>query len=93
MTAQPTDFRTGAAKPLLIAEVAVVGVPDDRYGELVVAWAAGNDIIAADLGAHCRASDFAGYKHPLAYLFLPELPRNSMARVLRSERPAARCQR
>jgi 2-furoate---CoA ligase len=68
-----------------IAEAAVVGVPDDRYGELVVACAAGSGISAADLDAHCRASDLADYKRPLAYLFLPGLPRNSLAKVLRSD--------
>jgi 2-furoate---CoA ligase len=68
-----------------IADVAVVGVPDDRYGELVVACAAGSAISAADLDAHCRASDLADYKRPQAYLFLPELPRNSLAKILRSD--------
>jgi 2-furoate---CoA ligase len=68
-----------------IADVAVVGVSDDRYGELVVACAAGSGISAADLDAHCRASDLADYKRPMAYLFLLQLPRNSLAKVLRSE--------
>ena len=68
-----------------IADVAVVGVSDDRYGELVVACAAGSGISAADLDAHCRASDLADYKRPQAYLFLPGLPRNSLAKVLRSD--------
>jgi 2-furoate---CoA ligase len=73
-----------------ITEVAVVGVPDHRYGELVVACAVGNGVSAADLDAHCRASDLADFKRPLAYLFLSELPRNNLTKVLRSElRPAA----
>jgi 2-furoate---CoA ligase len=68
-----------------ITEVAVVGVPDHRYGELVVACAVGNGVSAADLDAHCRASDLADFKRPLAYLFLSELPRNNLTKVLRSE--------
>jgi acyl-CoA synthetase (AMP-forming)/AMP-acid ligase II len=68
-----------------IVEVAVAGVPDDRYGELVVACAAGNGLSAAGMDAHCRASDLADYKRPLAYLFRPELPPNNMAKVLRSD--------
>jgi 2-furoate---CoA ligase len=68
-----------------IADVAVIGVPDARYGELVVACAVGGDISAAELDAHCRASDLADLKRPLGYLFLPRLPRNSLAKVLRGE--------
>jgi 2-furoate---CoA ligase len=73
-----------------LTDIAVVGVPDDRYSELVVACAVGSGISAAHLDARCRASDLADFKRPLAYLFLPELPRDSLAKVLRRElRPAA----
>ena len=68
-----------------VTDTAVVGVPDDRYGELVVACAVGNGASGADLDTHCRASDLADFKRPQAYLFLPGLPRNSLAKVLRSE--------
>ncbi len=68
-----------------VADVAVVGVPDDRYGDLVVACAVGGGASATDLDAHCRASGLADFKRPQGYLFLPALPRNSLAKILRGE--------
>ena len=68
-----------------VADVAVVGVPDARYGDLIVACAVGGGASAADLDAHCRASGLADFKRPQGYLFLPALPRNSLAKVLRRE--------
>jgi acyl-CoA synthetase (AMP-forming)/AMP-acid ligase II len=68
-----------------VACVAVVGVPDDRYGDLIVACAVGGGASAADLDAHCRASGLADFKRPQGYLFLPALPRNSLAKILRGE--------
>jgi 2-furoate---CoA ligase len=68
-----------------IADIAVVGVPDDRNGDLIVACAVGGGASAADLDAHCRASGLADFKCPQGYLFLPALPRNSLAKILRGE--------
>ena len=51
-----------------MADVAVVGVPDDLWGELVVAVVVpaaddGSQLYTAALEAHCRAA-LAGYKIP-----------------------------
>jgi fatty-acyl-CoA synthase len=66
-----------------VLEAAVVGVPDDRWGERPKAFvvlrpggAAGPD----DLRAHVR-SLLAGYKCPDAFEMLDELPRTSTGKV------------
>jgi O-succinylbenzoic acid--CoA ligase len=64
----------------------VVGVADERLGERVVALvepAAGAELTADALGAHC-AAHLARYKVPERFLFGP-LPRNSMGKVIRRE--------
>ena len=69
-----------------VGDVAVVGVPDDLWGEVVVAVvvpAAGN-IDAAILEQHCRAS-LAGYKIPRRWLQVESLPRNAYGKVVKRD--------
>jgi acyl-CoA synthetase (AMP-forming)/AMP-acid ligase II len=60
-----------------IAEVAVVGAPDERWGELVMAFVVkrlGAELTAEDVVAHCREK-IAGYKRPRAVKFIDALPK------------------
>jgi len=68
-----------------LAEVAVVGVPDERWGQVPVAFAtlrAGRSCAEDDLIAHCRRR-LAGYKVPKRVTFLPELPKGESGKILR----------
>ena len=59
-----------------VANVAVLGVPDERMGEALVAYVSpqrDRDLNARDLIAFAR-SRIAGYKVPYAIEILPELP-------------------
>ncbi|MFM7224942.1 MAG: AMP-binding enzyme, partial [Actinomycetota bacterium] len=60
-----------------VFDCVVVGVPDDRWGEMVVALVepAGDAIDPDALGAHCRTS-LAGYKVPKRFLVLDSLQRS-----------------
>ncbi len=70
-----------------IVEVAVIGVPDARWGEVpaVVAFTAGAPLGAADVLDACRAS-LADFKLP-RYLVVRDtpLPRNMSGKVLKRE--------
>ena len=60
-----------------IAESVVVGLPDENWGELVVAYVIRADprIDVAACDTHCRNHPMlAGYKRPRAYRFVDELP-------------------
>jgi acyl-CoA synthetase (AMP-forming)/AMP-acid ligase II len=55
----------------------VVGLPDDHWGQKVVAYVVGrgDDLTAAALDAHCKANEsLANFKRPRAYRFVDELP-------------------
>jgi len=69
-----------------VAEVAVVGVPSERWGEevkaIVVATAEGVEAGAVIAWARAR---IAGYKAPKSVEFIAALPRNASGKVLRRE--------
>ena len=66
-----------------VAEAAVVGAPDSKWGEVVVGMIrlrAGARPDAASLDAWCRER-IAGYKRPRRYVFLDDLPRTASGKV------------
>ena len=69
-----------------VAEAAVAGVPDERWGEQVTAWVVlrdGHEFDEAALVAHARTL-LAGYKCPKRVFRRAELPRNQLGKILRS---------
>ena len=69
-----------------IDDVAVIGTPDERWGELVTAAVVLHDgwtIESLDLDAHCR-DELAAYKRPRRVIALDVLPRNSFGKVLKN---------
>jgi acyl-CoA synthetase (AMP-forming)/AMP-acid ligase II len=67
-----------------VTEAAVVGAPDDRLGEVPVAFFTGNPARAGELEALCR-DHLAPYKVPVAFHRVTQLPRNETGKVLRAE--------
>ncbi|MCU1483213.1 MAG: hypothetical protein JWQ19_3999, partial [Subtercola sp.] len=70
-----------------VADAAVVGRPDETWGEVVVAFVEHREApppVLADLDAMCR-SRLAGYKVPVEYHVLPELPRNPTGKVRKNQ--------
>jgi long-chain acyl-CoA synthetase len=66
-----------------VDDVAVVGVPDDRLGEVPVAFVVGT-ATAADLDRHVR-DHLAPYKVPVAFESVDRLPRSEVGKVLTRE--------
>jgi len=65
-----------------VREVAVIGIPDEKWGELVTGLVVtdGSDVSAEDLIAHCRAS-LAGYKCPKRIEFVESLARTATGKL------------
>jgi long-chain acyl-CoA synthetase len=69
-----------------VAEVSVIGKPDPKWGETVVAFvvkAPGEACDSAALDAHCLAQ-IARFKRPKDYRFLNALPKNNYGKVLKT---------
>ena len=68
-----------------VAHVAVVGVPDERWGEAGVAFVVASEPVADDaLIEHCRER-LARFKVPKRVRFVDELPMSAMNKVLKDE--------
>ena len=72
-----------------ITEVALVGVSDEKWGEVPVAFdvrKAGSETTGEEIIADCR-KHLAGFKCPKSVVFLDALPRNGIGKI---QKPALR---
>ncbi|MEU9208585.1 acyl-CoA synthetase [Streptomyces sp. NPDC048415] len=68
-----------------VAEVAVIGLPDERWIEAVTAVVvARGEVTEAELVAHAREK-LTHFKAPKRVLFVDELPRNASGKILKRE--------
>ena len=70
-----------------VLEAAVVGVPDDRWGEVPKAWVAlrpGAEATAEELVEWVRGR-LAGFKVPKSVAFVAELPKGGTGKILKHE--------
>jgi len=82
----PVEVEEVLARHPLVGDVAVIGEPDEKWGERVVAFvvARGRGLTAEALDHHCReAADFAGFKRPRRVVFVSEIPKTASGKILR----------
>ena len=83
----PAEVEAALSEHPDLADVAVVGVPDEEWGRRVHAIVQPRDASAppspAQLDAHCRER-IASWKVPKTYEYLAELPRNEAGKIRRS---------
>jgi acyl-CoA synthetase (AMP-forming)/AMP-acid ligase II len=83
----PREIEDLLADHEAVADVAVIGVEDEEFGQRLKAFvvAAGEaEVSAEDLKDHVKAH-LAGYKAPREVEFVAELPRNATGKVLKRE--------
>ena len=67
-----------------VSEVAVVGLPDERWGKVVAAFVtAASPVSEAELDRHCRASGLANFKRPRRFVFVDAIPKSPVGKLLR----------
>ena len=82
----PNEVEDVIARHPGVREVAVVGVPDERSGEVPKLFVVKKDpaLTAEDLTAFCR-ENLTGYKRPRYIEFRTELPKSNVGKILRRE--------
>ena len=82
----PKEVEDCLARHQGVAEVAVIGVEDDDYGQRLRAFVVRSDesVTEEDLKAWVK-DNLARYKVPRDFVFLDELPRNATGKVLKRE--------
>jgi acyl-CoA synthetase (AMP-forming)/AMP-acid ligase II len=82
----PTQVEAILNEHPAVADSVVVGLPDERWGELVVAYVVakgGVPLDAAELDRHAREHQMlADYKRPRAYRFIEEIPLTATGKKL-----------
>jgi acyl-CoA synthetase (AMP-forming)/AMP-acid ligase II len=84
--AYPAEIEQALARHEKVAEAAVVGVPDERLGEVGKAFVVprpGATVTGAELIGFCRER-LANYKVPRAVVVVDSLPRNASGKVVKS---------
>lgn len=85
MNVYPSEIENSLLELAGVKEVAVVGVPHERWGQTPVAYVVTHDGVALteeDVLRHC-GEYLARYKRPAQVRFLDELPRNASQKVLK----------
>jgi 2-furoate---CoA ligase len=80
----PVEIESCLSLHAAISEVAVVGLPDERWGKIVTAFVKRRAAIEVEeLDAFCRAAGLANFKRPRRYIFVSEIPKSPVGKLLR----------
>jgi 2-furoate---CoA ligase len=80
----PVEIESCLSLHAAVSEVAVVGLSDERWGKVIAAFIKRRAAVEADeLDAFCRSSGLAGFKRPRRYVFVADIPKSPVGKLLR----------
>lgn len=80
----PVEIESCLSLHPAVAEVAVVGLADERWGKIVAAFIRRRGAVSSDdLDQHCRTSGLANFKRPRRYVFVEAIPKSPVGKLLR----------
>jgi len=82
----PIEVEEALARHPEVRDVAVVGEPDERWGERVVAFVTPTSpaLTAEALDRYCRETPLlASFKRPRRFVFVTEIPKTASGKILR----------
>ena len=80
----PVEIESCLSLHPAVSEVAVVGLPDERWGKVVAAFVKRRGAVTQEeLDAHCRASGLANFKRPRRVVFVNAIPKSPVGKLLR----------
>jgi 2-furoate---CoA ligase len=80
----PVEIESCLSLHPAVSEVAVVGLPDPRWGKIVAAFIKRRTCVdEATLDAFCRTSGLANFKRPRRYVFVETIPKSPVGKLLR----------
>ncbi len=83
----PAEVETALHEHPRIDDAAVVGVPDERWGEVGIAYVVADGLTEDDVLAWC-GERLARFKVPKSVRFVEAIPRNGLGKMQKQELPA-----
>ncbi len=80
----PAEIESVLSLHPAVGEVAVVGLPHERWGQQVTAFLTRREPVSEEaLNSWCLESDLVPFKRPRAYVFVAEIPKSPVGKILR----------
>ncbi|HVX75196.1 MAG TPA: AMP-binding protein [Bradyrhizobium sp.] len=80
----PVEIESCLSLHPAVLEVAVVGLPDERWGKVVTAFIQrGRPVTEQELDTFCRESGLAAFKRPRRFVFVGAIPKSPVGKLLR----------
>jgi 2-furoate---CoA ligase len=80
----PVEIESCLSLHPAVSEVAVAGVPDERWGKVVAAFIKRRAPVEPDeFDRFCRTSGLANFKRPRRYVFVTAIPKSPVGKLLR----------
>jgi len=80
----PVEIESCLSLHPAVSEVAVVGLPDERWGKIVGAFVKRRSFVTPEqLDEYCCTSGLANFKRPRRFVFVEEIPKSPVGKLLR----------